>query len=129
MGHDLNIYPLKVDENKLGEKSKDIIPDLVHFNVHLGKIRSGKSLLMANHYLSDRFYGSDYTVKIIISPTIAHDQQMAPVREHFDYIFEDYTEDLIDELMEMIENDQEDNRYLLVLDDCMGDRNFVDERS
>jgi hypothetical protein len=129
MGHDLNIYPLRIDEEKLGEQPKDIIPDLVHFNVHLGKIRSGKSLLMANHYISNRFYGDDYDVKIIISPTIAHDQQMAPLREHFDFIFEDYSEALIDELMEMIENDQVDNRYLLVLDDCMGDRNFVMKRT
>jgi len=129
MGHDLNIYPLRIDEEKLGEQPKDIIPDLVHFNVHLGKIRSGKSLLMANHYISNRFYGDDYDVKIIISPTIAHDQQMAPLREHFDFIFEDYSEELIDELMEMIENDQVDNRYLLVLDDCMGDRNFVMKRT
>ena len=129
MGHDLNIYPLKIDEDKLGEKSKDIIPDVVHFNVHLGKIRSGKSLLMANHYISNRFYGDDYDVKIIISPTIGQDQQMAPVREHFDYVFDEYSEDLIDELMEMISSDQVDNRYLLVLDDCMGDRNFVMKRT
>ena len=129
MGHDLNIYPLKIDEEKLDEKSKDIIPDVVHFNVHLGKIRSGKSLLMANHYLSNRFYGDDYDVKIIISPTIGQDQQMAPVREHFDFIFDEYSEDLIDEIMDMIKNDTIDNRYLLVLDDCMGDRNFIMKRT
>ena len=39
------------------------------------------------------------------------------------------TEKDIDELMEMISNDQVDNRYLLVLDDCMGDRNFVMKRT
>ncbi len=62
---DLKVYPLKVDEAKLGEKSKDIIPDLVHFNVMLGKIRSGKSVLLQNLYLSPRFYGDDYNIKIL----------------------------------------------------------------
>ena len=68
---DLKVYPIKIDEDKLGESKKDIIPDLVHFNVLLGKIRSGKSVLLQNLYLSPRFFGDDYDVKIS-SRGIAH---------------------------------------------------------
>ena len=56
---DYKIYPLKVDSDKLGEEEKPIIPNIVHFNVMLGKIRSGKSVLLQNLYLSKRFFGND----------------------------------------------------------------------
>lgn len=125
MKQDYSIYPLKVDEEKLGEKSKDIIPDLVHFNVMLGKIRSGKSVLLQNLYLSPRFYGEDYDVKILISPSVHNDVQMKHMVENFDFVFEEYSEDLLEYILEMIRDDEEDNRYLLVLDDIMGDKGFV----
>ena len=70
---DFSVYPIKIDEDKLGESTKHIIPDLVHFNVLLGKIRSGKSVLLQNLYLSPRFFGEDYDVKILISPSIHND--------------------------------------------------------
>ena len=122
---DYKIYPIKIDEDKLGEKSKDIIPDLVHFNVMLGKIRSGKSVLLQNLYLSPRFYGEDYNVKILISPSVHNDVQMHHMVENFDYVFEEYSEDLLEHILEMIRDDEEDNRYLLVMDDIMGDKGFV----
>lgn len=125
MKRDLRIYPLVVDEEKLGEKSKEIIPDLVHFNVFLGKIRSGKSVLLQNLYLSPRFYGEDYQIKILISPSVHNDVQMKHMVENFDYVFDEYSEDLLEHILEMIRDDEEDNRYLLVLDDIMGDKGFV----
>ena len=123
--NDLKVYPLKVDEDKLGEKSKEIIPDLVHFNVMLGKIRSGKSVLLQNLYLSPRFYGDDYNIKILISPSVHNDTQMKHMVENFDYVFDEYSEDLLETILDMIRDDEDDNRYLLVLDDIMGDKGFV----
>ena len=125
---DYNIYPIKIDDSKLGEEDKDIIPNKVHFNVLLGKIRSGKSVLMQNLYLSERFYGKDYDVKILISPSVHNDQQMKYMVEEFDYVFDEYSEDLLETLLDMIKNDEIDQRYLIVADDIMGDRNFVQKR-
>mgnify|MGYP003121377206 FL=1 len=123
--NDYKVYPIKIDEDKLGESKRDIIPDLVHFNVLLGKIRSGKSVLLQNLYLSPRFYGKDYDIKILISPSIHNDVQMQYMVENFDYVFDEYSEDLLDTILDMIKNDEDDNRYLMVLDDIMGDKGFV----
>jgi len=125
MKQDLKIYPVKVDEDALGEKEKDVIPNMVHFNVVLGKIRSGKSVLLQNLYLSPRFYGDDYNVKILISPSVHNDTQMKHMCENFDYVFDEYSEDLLQTLLDMIKEDTEDNRYLILLDDIMGDKGFV----
>tara|TARA_R100001224_G_C3935771_1_gene120446 strand:- start:58 stop:624 length:567 start_codon:yes stop_codon:yes gene_type:complete len=46
--------------------------------------------------------------------------------ENFDYVFDEYSETLLDHIInDLIKNDEEDNRYLLVLDDIMGDQGFV----
>ena len=46
--------------------------------------------------------------------------------ENFDYVFDEYSETLLDHIVnDLIRNDEEDNRYLLVLDDIMGDQGFV----
>ena len=123
--NDYKVYPIKIDEDKLGESKRDIIPDLVHFNVLLGKIRSGKSVLLQNLYLSPRFYGEDYNIKILISPSIHNDVQMKHMVDSFDYVFDEYSEDLLETILDMIKNDEDDNRYLMVLDDIMGDKGFV----
>ena len=123
--NDYKVYPIKIDEDKLGESKRDIIPDLVHFNVLLGKIRSGKSVLLQNLYLSPRFYGKDYDIKILISPSIHNDVQMQYMVDNFDYVFDEYSEDLLNTILDMIKNDEEDNRYVMVLDDIMGDKGFV----
>lgn len=125
MSNDYTVYPLKIDDDKLGEKEKEIIPNLVHFNVMLGKIRSGKSVLLQNLYLSPRFFGEDYQVKILISPSVHNDVQMKHMVEHFDFVFDSYSEDLLNTILDMIKGDEEDNRYLLVLDDIMGDAGFI----
>ena len=122
---DYKVYPLKIDDEKLGEEEKDIIPNLVHFNVMLGKIRSGKSVLLQNLYLSPRFFGDDYDVKILISPSIHNDVQMKHMVDNFDYTFDEYSEELLETILDMIRDDEQDNRYLLVLDDIMGDKGFI----
>ena len=127
--HDFNVYPVIHDENKLGEvESKPIIPNLVHFNIFLGKIRSGKTVLLQNLYLSDRFYGKDFDIKIIISPSIHNDVMLANMKKHFTFAFDSYSEDLLEEILDMIKTDETDARYLLVLDDIMGDRGFEMKR-
>ena len=123
--HDFNVYPVQHDEDKLGENcDKPIIPNLVHFNIFLGKIRSGKTVLLQNLYLSERFYGKDFDIKILISPSAHNDTMLQHMVKHFTFVFDSYSEDLLQEILHMIEQDETDARYLLVMDDIMGDRGF-----
>jgi len=128
--NDFTVYPVHHDEDKLGEScEKPIIPNLVHFNIFLGKIRSGKTVLLQNLYLSDRFYGKDFDIKILISPSAHNDTMLANMTKHFTFVFDSYSEDLLQEIIDMIQNDETDARYLLVLDDIMGDRGFEMKRA
>ena len=81
---DLNVYPIKIDEDKLGENDDRYpLPNRVHFNVLLGSIRSGKSTLLNSLYLSPRFMGGDlYQVRILISSTAKNDVQMKYMLEY-----------------------------------------------
>ena len=128
---DLTIYPIKIDEDKLGEDDSAYpLPNRVHFNVLLGSIRSGKSTLLNSLYLSPRFMGGDmYQVKILISSTAKNDVQMVHMIEHFDYVFEDYTDTLLTEILTMIENDNEDRHYLMVVDDAMAENGITQKKA
>ena len=128
---DLNVYPIKIDEDKLGESDDRYpLPNRVNFNVLLGSIRSGKSTLLNSLYLSPRFMGGDlYDVRILISSTAKNDVQMKYMIEEFDYHFEDYTDTLLDEILSMIENDKIDRHYLLVIDDAMAESGITQKKA
>ena len=121
---DLKIYPVKVDEDKLGEdKSFYPLPSTPHFNVFLGRIRSGKSVLLQNMYLSKkRFYGGAYDVRILISESAKNDTQQKNMIDEFDFFFEEYSEALLAEILSMIEQDKTDRKYLLLIDDAMSEK-------
>mgnify|MGYP003126659233 CR=1 FL=1 len=128
---DLKVYPIKIDEEKLGEDdSLYPLPNKVHFNVLLGSIRSGKSTLLNSLYLSPRFMGGDnYDVRILISSTATNDVQMKYMVEEFDYVFEDYSEALLDEILDMIANDTQDRHYLMIIDDAMAENGITQKKS
>jgi len=121
---DLKIYPVKIEEDKLGEdKSFYPLPSTPHFNVFLGRIRSGKSVLLQNMYLSKkRFYGGHFDVRILISESAKNDVQQKNMLDEFDFFFDEYSEDLLREILNMIEMDKEDRRYLLLIDDAMSEK-------
>ena len=127
--NDFKVYPVKHDEDKLGEEDREIIPNVVHFNILLGKIRSGKSVLLQNLYLSNRFYGKDFDIKILISPSAHNDVMLKHMTDNFTFVFDSYSEDLLQEIIDMIQSDETNARYLLVLDDIMGDGNFNPKRA
>ena len=116
---DFKVYPVKIDETKLNVVEKYPLLPIPFFLTILGRVKAGKSTLLNSLTLSPRFYGNDFQVKILISPTARGDPAMAHMIEHFDFIFDTYSEDLLDEIVEMIEDDENDNRYLLVLDDAI----------
>jgi hypothetical protein len=116
---DLHVYPVKIDETKLNVIKKYPLLPIPFFLTILGRVKAGKSTILNSLTLSPRFYGNDFQVKILISPTAHGDPAMAHMVEHFDFVFDIYSEDLLEEIIEMIETDENDNRYLLVLDDAI----------
>jgi hypothetical protein len=116
------IFPLKIDKDKLGEVEMDgVIPDLPFLICLLGSVRAGKSTIMTNIALSpERFYGDQFGCKILISSTAQNDAVLQGALEQFDFVFNDYSETLLQEIIEMIEDDEDpDCKYLLVLDDAI----------
>ena len=91
--------------------NREIIPNVVHFNILLGKIRSGKSVLLQNLYLSNRFYGKDFDIKILISPSAHNDVMLKHMTDNFTFVFDSYSEDLLQEIIDMIQSDETNARY------------------
>ena len=119
---DLNIYPIKIDDSKLnngGDGNHYPLNNPVHLHLICGRVKSGKSLLMNNLYLSQRFYGDEYKTKILISSTAHNDAINKYMLEDFDFIFTDYTDDLLLEILDIIKNDDGDGRFLIIFDDII----------
>ena len=125
---DLTIYPVKIDESHLNVVDKYPLLPIPFFLTILGRVKAGKSTLLNSLTLSPRFYGDDFQIKILISPTARSDPAMAHIIEHFQYVFEEYSEHLLEEIVDMVENDENGDRYLLVLDDAITS-NFKQNKS
>lgn len=128
---DLKIYPIKIDDDKLNEgNAKENYPlsNPVHLLCAIGRVKSGKSLLLNNLYLSDRFYGNDYTTKILISSTAYNDAINKYLIQDCDFVFTEYSDALLDEILDIIKNDDTNGRYLIIFDDVIGS-NLVQKRA
>lgn len=117
---DLTIYPVKVDKSKLNEIQKYPLCDIPSLILIVGRVKAGKSVLLNNLVLRPEFYGNDYQVKILISPSAYNDAINKHMVDNFQFIFTEYTDELIDELIDMIEADDSPDRYLIVFDDIVG---------
>jgi len=116
---DLSVYPVVIDEDKLNVKDKYPLLPVPFFMTVLGRVKAGKSTLLNSLCLSPRFYGDDFNIRILISPTAKGDPAMAHMVEHFEFVFDSYSDALLSEIIDMIENDEHENRCLLVLDDAI----------
>ena len=122
---DLNIYPIKIDRKRLNEgDNKYPLSNSTHLHLIIGRVKAGKSTLLNSLYMSKRFFGKDYKVKILISTTAHNDAVNKYMIEDFDFVFNEYTDALMDELLQMIEEDEEEGRYLIIFDDIIGNVNF-----
>ena len=119
MKEDLKVYPVKIDEGHLNVVDKYPLPPIPFFMTILGRVKAGKSTILNSLTLSPRFYGDDFQVKILISPTAHSDPAMAHIVEHFQFVFTEYSEALLDEIVDLVEQDENGDRYLLVLDDAI----------
>ena len=119
---DLNVYPIKISDDKLnngGDGNKDPLNNSVHLHLIIGRVKSGKSVLLNNLYLSERFYGADFKVKILISSTAHNDAINKYLLDDFDFIFTDYSDDLLQELLDIIKEDEGPGRFLIIFDDMI----------
>tara|TARA_R110002153_G_scaffold274315_1_gene448465 strand:- start:5788 stop:6633 length:846 start_codon:yes stop_codon:yes gene_type:complete len=119
---DLNIYPIKIDDDKLnngGDGNNYPLNNPVHLHLICGRVKSGKSVLLNNMYLSSRFFGDEYKTKILISTTAHNDAINKFMLEDFDFIFTDYTDELLQEIMDIIKEDEGDGRFLIIFDDII----------
>ena len=126
MNPTLKICPLKnFTKETAGEIETHPLPT-IPFNIFIiGRVKAGKSLLWMNLVLNENFkYRDLFDVKILISATAFNDKIVAGVLDNFDFVFNEYSEDLLDEIIDMIESDQTNNKYLLVLEDIIGNINF-----
>tara|TARA_R110002124_G_scaffold287333_1_gene473164 strand:+ start:5398 stop:6150 length:753 start_codon:yes stop_codon:yes gene_type:complete len=120
MSRDLKIYPLKIEGDKMNVIEKKPLAQVPFLIGVLGRVKAGKTLLVNSLFLSNRFYADDFQVKILISPTARNDPQNKHLIEEFDFVFDEYSEALLKELVEMIEDDVTENKYVIVLDDVIG---------
>ncbi len=119
---DLTIYPIKMNDDKLNQGSaQDKYPlnNAVHLHLIVGRVKSGKSLLLNNLYLSERFYGEDFKTKILISSTAYNDAVNKYMIEDFDFVFTDYSDDLLEEILDIIKQDDGAGRFLIIFDDMI----------
>ena len=122
---DLSIYPIKIEDDKLNEgESKYPLSSAVHLHLIIGRVKSGKSLCINNLYLSERFYKDDFETRILISSTAHNDAINKYMIDEFDFVFTEFSEELIDSLIDLIQADEGKGRWLILLDDIIGDVKF-----
>jgi len=119
------ILPLKkLDKEEVGEVDFEILPNAPFLAYVIGAVKSGKSLFMANLFFNPNFpYKELFDVKILISNTAYNDKIMKPILEQFDFVFTDYNDSLLEEIIQMVEDDDSNSKYLLVLEDIIGNVN------
>lgn len=119
------ILPLKkLDKEEVGEVDFDILPNAPFLAYVIGAVKSGKSLFMANLFFNPNFpYKELFDVKILISNTAYNDKIMKPILEQFDFVFTDYNDALMEEIIQMVQDDDSNSKYLLVLEDIIGNVN------
>lgn len=122
---DLKIYPIKIEDDKLNEgDNKYPLVSPVHLILVIGRVKSGKSLLINNLYLSQRFYADDFENRILISSTAHNDAINKYMIDEFDFVFEEFSEALLDQIIDLVKADEGKGRWLLLLDDIIGDVKF-----
>ena len=95
------ILPLKtLDKEEVGEVDFDVLPNHPFLMYVIGAVKSGKSLFMANLFFNPNFpYKELFDVKILISNTAYNDKIMKPILEQFDFVFTDYSDGMIDQIL------------------------------
>ena len=122
---DLKIYPIKIEDDKKNEgEDKYPLCSPVHLLLVIGRVKAGKSLLINNLYLSERFYKNDFQTRILISSTAHNDAINKYMIDEFDFVFTEYSDELLSSLIDLVQADEGNGRWLILLDDIIGDIKF-----
>jgi hypothetical protein len=122
---DLKIYPIKIEDSKKNEgEDKYPLCSSVHLLLVIGRVKAGKSLLINNLYLSERFYKDDFQTRILISSTAHNDAINKYMIDEFDFVFTEYSDELLSQIVDLVQNDEGNGRWLILLDDIIGDIKF-----
>ncbi len=122
---DLKIYPIKIEDDKKNEgDDKYPLCSSVHLLLVIGRVKAGKSLLINNLYLSERFYKNDFQTRILISSTAHNDAINKYMIDEFDFVFTEYSDELLNQIIDLVQEDEGNGRWLILLDDIIGDIKF-----
>ena len=93
----------------------------------VGKRNSGKSYLLMQLLLSKDGFKDKFDRIYLINPTYQYDLKYQTIK--FTQVYENFTNELIEELIKEFEKNEEDERILLILDDCVCEDNFKKNQS
>lgn len=123
--HELTIYPVKSKPDK--SRFNDLHPHLLKpsfFLIQNITTGGGKSVIGVNLILRKEFYNQTeekyFDLFIIISPTIYNCKTSEPLLKYADAVYDEYSDKLIDEIIELQKEDDEDQHILLLVDDVLG---------
>lgn len=114
------IKPPEIDENNLNKIDLPIIPSLPFNVLGLGKVNSGKSVLL--HNLIMKFYKNIFKGNIFVfSTTFNNDPITSLIKDDVLAVFNVYDDKILQKIEQIIrEDDDEKSRYLIIFDDFAG---------
>ena len=123
----LSVLPIKPDTNirKLKRPINPILPDVSNgqTGLFIGKIKSGKSVLLNNFYLRDEFYGNLFDSIYIISNSIYNDSSSRFLRDAPNVnCYDSYDDSLIQGIIDSHSDYEKNSQPLIsiVADDILG---------
>jgi len=127
MDADLTILPVKDDptKHKLKYAIHPNLPDIStgQLGLLVGKVKSGKGVLISNLLMNKNFYKDQFQMVYIISPTIYSDKTSRFLKDAFpNTIYDKYSDKVIEDIIKYQESyDKSERPFIAVIaDDIVG---------
>lgn len=127
MDADLTILPVKEDptRHKLKYPIHPNLPDIStgQLGLLVGKVKSGKGVLISNLLMNKNFYKDQFSMVYIISPTIYSDKTSRFLKNAFpNTIYDKYSDKIIEDIIKYQESFPKEERPFIavVADDIVG---------
>ena len=124
--NNLKILPVKMA--KESKRFDDIHPHLLKppflliLNATTGSFKTTAicNLILRKQFL-DQINEKYFDFFVIISPTIYNCKTSKPLLKYADAVYDEYSDDIIDSLIELQKEDEEDRHLLILIDDMLGE--------
>lgn len=93
----------------------------------VGKRNRGKSHLLLKMLLNKKLLKDKFDEVILINPTYKYDEKYHVIK--FTEVFEEFSIELVDDLLNKFQENTEKNKILLILDDCIAENEFKSNQS